>query len=362
MQSSLKKSLYLGLAAVSFAAVAGTSVNASAKSYAKLTAPSTVLTTAANTRNVNLTGTTSATSNTLFYQEPAYTNYKIGRAKVNGAVLAKTDAYKGAKFTFSKAVTTSREGDTWYQIASTTLANGTKSSDLNGAWVKASNVNNPAADPTATKDNSIKVVYQLSNKNSISGADKTFVAGSTTKTTENAPYSNEKNNAGQDIESFAKANVPDGYVVIGHSTDAVYGGTYVATVAQAATSKVDLYYNDGTANVVAPFTISTSNKLALTPTQQKDNLFGATGDNVDVAKVAGLFSDQKLYASTPIESGADKGKVQTYTVSTDLTSHANSNVKFGQNVKLVLVKGAVVDASTVSGAKPSETANSDFLN
>ncbi|HBF76087.1 MAG TPA: hypothetical protein DDW71_12620 [Lactobacillus sp.] len=243
MQSSLKKSLYLGLAAVSFVAAAGaTTANASAK--AATVKSDVTMTTAATSRNVTLTGTnavyskpgtvkgakvvattttakkladskngsanfrayrvavtdrgsvyykvvsfdgsyrgyvyggkdtskfaggvasydttkeatapkatdtfdltadTSTTANTLFYAQPAYAQYKVGRATVDGKVLAATDAYKGAKFTFDAAATTSREGETWYKIASTTLANGAASNALNGAWVKASNVKDESA-------------------------------------------------------------------------------------------------------------------------------------------------------------------------------------------------------------------------
>lgn len=453
MQSSLKKSLYLGLAAVSFVAAAGaTTANASAK--AATVKSDTTMTTAATSRNVTLTGTnavytkpgtvkgakvvastvtakkladsnkgaanfrayrvavtdrgsvyykvvsfdgsyrgyvyggkatdkfaaglaaynttkdaatpstdsfnltatTSKDANTLFYAQPAYAQYKVGRATVNGSVLKATDKYAGASFTFDKAATTSREGETWYEIASTTLANGTKSTDLNGAWVKASNVKNPSADPAATDANSIKVVYRLSNNNAISGADKTFVAGDTAKTTKDAVYNNETNNAGKTIEDFAKENVPAGYTVIGHSlnSETRYGGTYYAVVAQAATSKVDLYVKDGT--VTVPFTTATTSKLTLTPTQQKTLLFGATGSKVDAMAVAKAFGDQTIYSSA---KNADN-KYDAYTVSVVDTQAANTNVKFGQSVRLVLTKGTAVDK--IPSTTPTEQGNSDFLN
>jgi len=238
MQKSLKNSLYLGLAALSFVAAAGvatTSASAASKATVKT---NTTMTTAASTRNVNFTGTNalyskpgtvkgakvvattttakrlaaskngrdnlrayrvattnrgsvyykvvsfdgsyrgwvyggkstskfaggvasydttktatapgstdiytlkssavSSTANKVFYAQPAWAQYKVGRAKVNGATLTSTSAYKDTQFTFSAAAT-NREGDTFYKIATAPGATG-----LVGQWVAASAVTSPS--------------------------------------------------------------------------------------------------------------------------------------------------------------------------------------------------------------------------
>ncbi|MGJ3707151.1 hypothetical protein ACLOA8_11355 [Levilactobacillus brevis] len=80
----------------------------------------------------------SSTANKAFYAQPAWAQYKVGRAKVNGATLTSTSAYKDTQFTFSAAVT-NREGDTFYKIATAPGA-----TDLVGQWVAASAVTSPS--------------------------------------------------------------------------------------------------------------------------------------------------------------------------------------------------------------------------
>ncbi|WP_327059043.1 hypothetical protein [Lentilactobacillus senioris] len=86
----------------------------------------------------------SSTANKAFYAQPAWAQYKVGRAKVNGATLTSTSAYKDTQFTFSDAVT-NREGDTFYKVASASNATA-----LVGQWVAASAVTSPTAFNSAT--------------------------------------------------------------------------------------------------------------------------------------------------------------------------------------------------------------------
>ncbi|WP_054654864.1 hypothetical protein [Secundilactobacillus silagei] len=481
MKSSLKKSLYLGLAAVSFVAVAGTtSANASAKSYATASAYST-LTAPSTSRNVNLTGAnavytkpgtvkgaktvlttttakklnasnrgqanfraygvkttnrgsvyykvvsfdgtyrgyvyggksktafanglvsydttkdatapssttsfnlnadTSSTANTLFFKAPSYTQYKVGRARVNGNILASSDAYKGASFTFDKAVTTSREGDTWYEIASTKLSNGTTTSELNGAWIKASNVKNPNADPAATNDNSIKIVYRTADGNTVAGADKTFVNASKSNTTAGTAYGNETNGAGTQLMPYAQANVPTGYVFSGYlqGQNPQYGGTLYVTVAQGATSKASLAVqttvNGSTVeNGLSKGDLFNTPKLTSTTAQlltgPKDQTFGQSQNAGNLDKLVNNLAwgtdttgNQgnliKYYAKAPISSS--NSDHQAYTVNVSATKAANQNTNYGDTFKIVFDENGTINSTDFGNLSNPDTSNSDFFN
>lgn len=108
MQSSLKKSLYLGLAALSFGAVATVSTTASAKSYAKAGAYST-LKAAATDRNVEATGT-----NALYTKPGTVKGAKVVASEAKMAELATSK--KSANYFRAYGTKTTNRGSVYYRV------------------------------------------------------------------------------------------------------------------------------------------------------------------------------------------------------------------------------------------------------
>ncbi len=188
----------------------------------------------------------SQTTNTVIYDAPADTQYKVG-ATPTITTLAN---YKDATFTVSKAVTNARDNSTWYQLTSS-------NADLNGKWVSKDNVASASTTPKnqATSDNSVNVVYMDTEDNvtsPVNSASKTFIttnAGSKSGQKADASFVDANNLTLQD---FAKKNVPTGYEFVSFSnTDATFGGTqYVQVKKQASVKVVYLDATNGTNNPI----------------------------------------------------------------------------------------------------------------
>ena len=368
MKKSLKKTLFAGVAALSFVAVAGvSSTNASAKSYAKVTSNK-ALTTDATTRNVNFTGTnalytkagtlkgaktvatktttkalanaqtgkanlrayrvattnrgsvyykvvsfdkqyrgwvyggksasafaggvasyattkdatapastntyklnsTSTTANTTLFKAPAWTQYKVGRAVVDGKTLTSTDAYKDAVLTFNKAVTTSREGDTWYQVAS---VNGSTTNGLVGAWVKASDVNqtNPQSYTSVRfifTDPSGNVVKTLDYSKANAKSGETL--GSLTGTNGNYSWSLSTDVA-TDLQSKINATLNG----TGYSYNVSANASTLAQAKAGSTVTLPVTKGDVVYQILKPFVATKENVTSTHPLAQNSKSAGA---------------------------------------------------------------------------------------
>jgi len=452
MQKSLKNSLYLGLAVLSLGAVTAINTTANAASKAKVTSDVT-LKTAAETRNVEATGTNALYSKpgtvkgakrvaskatmkkmanskksadyfrayrvaqtnrgTVYYKVVSMdgkyrgyiyggkstdtyaggiqsaettktatmptktTGYHLANANKNGLWTApKNTQYKAKSislysanktdtFTVSKAETKTREGSLYYYVTdnqNSSIAGwiyagkgyqGASSTTFGGLSVNL-------AEPAATNDNSVNVVYR-SNGSQVGNA--TFItvakdakAGKTVTT--------DKNTAGDSLADFATKSVPTGYKAAKvDTTNATYGNTLYVDVTAVATSKVSLNVervDNGSYNVNNSLTTGTLSSSEAAVTLSSSAIALLSGDKGvaisqdTLGSIANGFSTTfkgtKTYQTT---DGKDVHYEFTFNPANFKSD--NRNATYGDTLKASFV------ATLKSGAASTTTVDNSWL-
>ncbi|WP_282803835.1 hypothetical protein [Secundilactobacillus kimchicus] len=308
------------------------------------------------------TGDQTAKDGAQLWNAPAWTTYKVGRASEKLA--------NGAKFTVSKAVTNSKSGDVYYQIAGTKTA-------ADGKWIAAKDVNK--TNTNATENNSVTVTY-VDDNNNVVGTNATFVTTSTlTRKGDKVANNTDANNKG--IVAFAHDNLPAGYAW-GYSdgsnaaattdpqdaTSALFGGSLRVHVHAASTSKVSFIVDTVNNNniqlntpLAAGANVSSEVNLPKLTTAQLVALQGKSTATVDAANISSTL----LTANAPLNKLVG---TKTYTSRDNKNYHYEftftSSDKFATDNRLTTYGNNVVAAYTanlVEGAAPTSNANTDYV-
>ncbi|MGX6428071.1 S-layer protein [Levilactobacillus yonginensis] len=336
MQSSLKKSLYLGLAALSFAGVAAVSTTASAKSYATAGAYST-LKTDATKRNVEATGT-----NALYTKPGTVKGAKVVASKATMAKLASSK--KSADYFRAYGVKTTNRGSVYYRVVTMDgkyrgYVYGGKSDTAFAGGIKSATTTTTQTNPTKLQNYYLKDVSKntlwtapkntqyKASKVSLYGASKTDpfkVDSAATKTREGSLYYHVTDVNDSSISGWIYAG--KGYSATATTQD--LGGLSLTVSDAAATNdnSVKVVYRDankkqvGTATWITSLT-STKSGDAVKTTDQN-----AANQSLSAFVVAAKPANFKVAADYAAPATTQYGSTLYVDVTETATSKINLNV------------------------------------
>ncbi|MDM7492287.1 S-layer protein [Lentilactobacillus kefiri] len=381
MKKSLKKTLFAGVAALSFVAVAGvSSTNASAKSYAKVTSNK-ALTTDATTRNVAVNGT-----NALYTKAGTLKGAKTVATKTTLAALK--NSKQGQKNFRAYRVATTNRGSVYYKVVSfdktyrgwiyggksvTAFAGGIASFNTTTAPAAAKSASassassaSSAEQTTALTDAQKAATYKIT---------KAGTANDGTATTYSYPAWTEYKKGRTVIDATPYAN--DTFKVTDQTTRTREGDLWVKIADTNAT-------NGQKINGWIKFSALTAQKPTPAPTPIADNavrivLVDPSGNTVKTldytksgaqkdATLGTLSGSGHVYSWTLAKSDTDalnsqiasalKGTGYPFTELNEAQKATLAQAKFGSSVSLVVNKGNVVYTTFKANSRDSEQASS----
>ncbi|MCT3557629.1 S-layer protein [Lentilactobacillus buchneri] len=365
MKKSLKKTLFAGVAALSFVAVAGvSSTNASAKSYAKVTSNK-ALTTDATTRNVAVNGT-----NALYTKAGTLKGAKTVATKTTLAGLK--NSKQGQKNFRAYRVATTNRGSVYYKVVSfdktyrgwiyggksvTAFAGGIASFSTTTAPAAAANTSSSASSASINTQGQTTALTDA-QKNATYKITKAGTANDGTATTYTYPAWTEYKKGRTVTDATPYAN--DTFKVTDQTTRTREGDLWVKIADTNATNgqKINgwIKYSALTAQATTPTTTPVAdNAVRITftdPSGQTIKSFDYTKTNAKKGDTLGTLTstDNGTYTwtldssvQTSLQSQANEALQGTgYGFKLDNNISLLAQAKTGSEVKLPLAKGDTV--------------------
>ncbi|MFD1550042.1 S-layer protein [Levilactobacillus fuyuanensis] len=321
-------------------------------------------------------GITSASTTTKATMPTRTTGFHLTNAKKNGLWTApKNTQYKaksvslyGANssdtFTVSDAQTKTREGSLYYYVTDNqnkSIAGwiyvGKGYQDASTKTLGGLSVN--AAEPDATNDNSVTVVYRTNGAQV--GSAKFITTDSTAKA--GKAVGTMVNTAKETLDKFAANSVPAGYQLTTDkvsTTNATFGNSLYVDVTAAATSKVSLNVekvNNGSYSISSPLTTGSLNASEASVTLNAAGIAALSGTKGQVigdklATIAAGFS--KTFEGTKTYYTTDGTAVHyQFTFTPANFEIDNRNAAFGDTLKASFVATLVPNAATSTSTNNS---------